>query len=620
MTNMPNLRSVFTDKRTNYFKGIGPATVDKVFTAVTSDVLLRLLSTKDETALKQITGLNGTLVLRLLQGYTQYRPLINVACYLDENEFRKPIATKVFQVWGGKALEKIHSNPYRLLALADWPVVDALGLKRGPEFHPCRLVAAIEACMYEDYEEDKHTYIDANDLFLATKRLIGCNREQFDYGLDLAITTGSIISFQAKLQVPAVYLFERHIEKFLRDNSRTGVSEDAVVAFLDGSGSYSMLTPEQRKAVVNALTNRFSAYYGRSGRGKTFTLKAIADGAETLMGKKVFLTAVSAKACRKMEREAGREAKTIAYLLFIMEKSQLENTIVVIDEASMLSIVNFFQILRKIPATASIVMLGDPNQIPSIEAGKLFYDVIKTNAIPVQELTINKRQDEKTDRQLNEILTGAFPCFDDYTPASRTGLYRLLARTVEDAEQKAVDLYRTCKGAGENVQIISPLANYPGGSKSINEKVHHALHRRQNYVEGTPVVWTKNLRVACGGVSLTNGSIGIVKGESPVHGMYLEIAFEVEGNVHLTWDEVTNHLEMAYALTVHKAQGSDWDIVIIVLPTSIKMVNRNMVYTALSRCKMCSIIIYHDHAFVSRQVAALAVHEQRRSLLFAEAC
>jgi len=614
MTKMTNLRSVFTDKQKNYFKGIGPATVDKMFSAVSVDELLRLLDNKDEHGLAQIPGLTATMVLRLRQGYALYRPLIELACYLDHNGFSKGIATNVFQVWGHRAMEKIHSNPYRLLALASWEEVDALGLRRGPEFHPCRLVSAIEACMYKDYEEDKHTYIDSDNLFLATNQLIGCNKAQFDHGLDLALTTGSIISIHGNLQVPAVNLFERLIEKFLLNNTRTGVSEGVVRSFIDHTGTYKLLTLEQRNAVANALMNRFSAYYGRGGSGKTFTLSAIADGAEILLRKNVFLTAVSAKACRKMESETGRKAFTIAHLLHIKKKKDLFDSLIVIDEASMLSIVNFYQILKKVPASAGIVMLGDPNQIPSIEAGKLFYDIVRTKAVPIQELTENKRQDRQTDLQLREILIGKFPNFNDYTSSSGTGLYRVLCKSVEDSERKAVDLYRTFTGNGEDVQIISPLWNYPGGSDSINEKVHYELHHHQDYVKGTPVVWTKNMEVE-GGIRLTNGSMGYVNGKG-APGAYLEVVFEVEGDVRLTRDEVDNHLEMAYALTVHKAQGSDWDTVVIVLPKSIKMVDRNMVYTALSRCRKRSIILYHDHAFVSRQVAALAAHERRRSLLF----
>ena len=611
MTDMPNLRAVFLEKKNkNYFKDFGAATVDKMFSAVSADQLLKLLADGDECALGEITGLTHTRLLRLLYGYTLYRPLLELACYLDNNGFQKPIATKVFQVWGSQSMEKIRRNPYRLLALASWDEVDALGLKRGPEFHPCRLVAAIENCMYVDYEEDKNTYIEAEELFLSTKILIGCNREQFDEGLRLAITTGSIISVQGKLQVPAANLFERHIEKFLRNNASTGLSEEAVITFLNNSKH----TEEQQKAVINALTNRFSVYYGRGGRGKTFTLSAIADGAEILLKKKVFLTAVSAKACRKMEKETGRKAFTIAHLLHVTEKRDLFDSLIVIDEASMVSLVNFFQITKKVPGTASIVMLGDPGQVPSIEAGKLFYDIVRTQAVPTQELTINKRQDKKTDTQLNEVLAGDFPLFDDYTKDTGTGLFRKSAMNVKDAERRAVELYLELLGAGENVQIISPLANYPGGADSINTKVHYELFRRQEYMPMTPVVWTKNMQVEWG-IRLTNGSMGYVKGKG-APGTFLEVIFEVEGDVHLTWDEVTNHLEKAYALTVHKAQGSDWDNVIIVLPKSDRMVDRNMVYTALSRCKKRSIVIYHDHAFVSRQVGAPAAHEKRRSLLF----
>lgn len=353
MTNMINLRSVFLEsKNKNYFSGFGPKTVDKMLSVVSAEQLLKLLSNGDQAALCEITGLKATRVLRLVHSYTLYRSLLELACYLDENGFRTPIATKVFQVWGAKAKEKIHSNPYRLLAMASWPEVDALGLKRGPEFHACRLMAAIENCQYEDYEENQNTYIVNDGLFHATWTLIGCNREQFDHGLALAITTGSIISVKGKLQVPAVNMFERHIQKFLSNNTMTGISVETVTTFLNNSRIFCGLNTEQRAAVTNALTYRFSAYYGGGGCGKTYALKAIVDGAELLLKKKkVFLAAVAAKAARKMAQETGRQAITIAHLVHVTKKEELIDSLIIIDEASTLSLVDMFQILRKVPAT-----------------------------------------------------------------------------------------------------------------------------------------------------------------------------------------------------------------------------------------------------------------------------
>jgi len=456
----------------------------------------------------------------------------------------------------------------------------------------------------------KNTCIDKKPLENMVKRLISCDGKIFDKGLNLAIDTVTIKEHKEAFQLPAAHLFERRIEEFITDNRPTGISENIVDDYLNNS-EYNTLTREQRTAVKHALSNRISAYYGRGGRGKTFALTAIAEGAENLLKNNVILSAVAAKACRRISQETGRRAHTIASLLHF-KNEDLSDSIIIVDEASMLSLIDAYQLIRKLPSTANLCLLGDPYQIPSVDAGRVFYDIIQNEAVPLIELTINKRQDSKTDTQLNQILSGQFPVFDDYRPNAEYGIYKQIVLDIERAEVRAVQLYRELLQSGEEVQIISPLKQFSGGSDSINRKAHVVLFQRTEYCEHTPVVWTKNTQTEYG-IRLTNGSLGFVKGAGD-GGYYLDVVFEHEGDVQLTWDEVTNHLEMAYCLTVHKAAGSEWDNVVIVLPCSLRMVDRNMVYTALSRCKKRSIVIYHDHKFVTERVQAPPVHERRRSL------
>jgi exodeoxyribonuclease V alpha subunit len=611
-----NLRAVFLDKRKVYFSGIGKNAVERMFSLFTAEELFSHIKNGNTDALRK-SKITKRQILTLYGGYARFSPLLEVAIYLDNSGIYKPIATKVFEIWGHECMELIKKNPYRLLALASWENVDPIGLQRGPEFHLCRIVAALQNCMYLNYEDDKHTYIDENELFVKTRDLIGCSHDHFKEGFRLAITTGAIIAQYGHLQVPAVNLFERWFEKALSKIHPTGLSEPKVFRFIETS-NYNILTHEQRQAVVNALTNRFSAYYGRGGRGKTFTLAAIADGAEKLLKKKVFLAAITSKAARKIERETGRKAFTVAKLLYRKEKSDLCHSLIVVDEASMLSLADAYHLIRRLPASANLLLVGDPFQIPSIDAGRVLFDIIRKNAVPNIELTINKRQDEKTDLQLNRILNGDFPYLDDYSPNAETGLFCIVTKSIEAAEDRAVSLYLELEALGEEVQIISPLHRYPGGSSSINEKVQMSKFGSKDYCKGTPVIWTKNQNTAWGTL-LTNGSYGSVScpGDS---GYFLEIHFEHENeDVQLTWEEVDNYIELSYCLTVHKALGSEWQNVIIVLPRSNRMINRNMVYSALSRCKKRAIVIYDNHEFVVDKVRSLPSHELRRSLLFEKA-
>ena len=236
-------------------------------------------------------------------------------------------------------------------------------------------------------------------------------------------------------------------------------------------------------------------------------------------------------------------------------------------------------------------------------------------------MTINQRQDQKTDKQLEDILTGQFPELEDYRAGVKTGLYRTLTKDVYTAEEEARILYAMFEG---NVQIISPLKKHTGGSESINKLIHERHLCRTGLCKGTPVIFTKNtnlaIKVSGRVIHLANGSMGVITtvlNHNPTSGEpYLIVNFEGKGEIALTWSEASNFLEMAYCLTCHKAQGSEWDTVIIVLPKCDQLIDRNMIYTSLSRCKVRAILIYYDHEYVANRVKSPAAHERRRSALF----
>lgn len=629
MTEFANLASVLCTKT---FPGIGPRLADRILSRFGAEGLVSRMRNKTHNEFTLVDGINEAKARALVTGYVFASSMIELARFLDSHGFQKPVAIKLYRVWGDKSLDVIKSNPYVLLAVLNWNEVDRIGLGLGSPFHPCRVIGAIEWCLYQDIEEEKHTYIDAETLQRMVCSLIGCDATTFQRGLSLAIRTSAVIEHHGVYQAPATHWFERILERFLTDNDRTGQDEGHIDLWLDNS-RHKGLTSQQRAAVKNALMYRISAYCGRGGRGKTWTLKAIADGADFLLKKRrIVLAAVAAKAVKRMQTETGFPAencKTITGLLHVEKSDALRGAMVIVDEASMLSLVDAFRLIRKLPHDTHLVLLGDHYQIPSIHAGKLFYDIIKNDAVPNVELTISKRHDQRTDAQLEKVLNGDFPVLDDYDGSDRTGLFRRLIEPVDKtadpvsvAEDEAVRLYLSLRSRGESAQIISPLRNiqYAGSSDSINRKAHVAVFKREaseRFPVGTPVVWTKNLSVD-DGIRLSNGSVGYVSEKFHGDRFELAVAFEDEGVVRLRWDEVREYLDYAYCLSVHRAQGSEWDNVLIVLPRSDRMIDRNMVYTALSRCRRRSIVFYHDHAFVSGKIAEPPAHERRRSLFLSK--
>ena len=614
---------------TKSFPGVGVALAQRLLDKFGAEGTVDRLKSAAINDLVSVQGLSKAKVDILITGIKFNAGLFDLALYLDSIGLAKPYAAKFHAVWGQNSLKVIKSNPYVLLAIMSWKDVDPLGLALGGPYHPCRVVAAIEWCIYRDYEDGKNTCIDNVTLGSMVCDLIACDETTFRRGLALAIRTNAVVKHMGMYQVPAIHWYERLAERFLANNNRTKLTEAQVDAWFSTS-QHGTATQEQRQAIKNAMMYRISAYCGRGGCGKTWTLTAIADGANKLLGKRrIVLSAVAAKAVKRMQSETGfppENCRTIAGLLYVEKPEDLRDTMVIIDEASMLSLVDAFRIIKKLPHDIHIVMLGDQNQITSIQAGRLFYDIILNHAVPNVELTISQRHDERTDCQLQQILNGHFPELESYKKGCGSGLFRRLiapdtsfADPIRIAEDKAVELYCDLINDGETVQIISPLRDirFAGGSDSINRKTHTAVfgHQAANrFCPGTPIVWTQNKTVN-DGTALSNGSVGFVHEEFPSSSEYsLSVAFEFEGIVSLKWYEVKEHLDYSYCLSVHKAQGSEWDTVIIVVPYSQRMIDRNMIYTALSRCKKRAIILYHDHEFVARKVAEPPAHERRRSL------
>lgn len=616
------------------FPGIRSKLAGRLISHFGANGLVSHMRNWDAESLSVIEGISTKKANILLTYFFFVESLIDLALFLDEHGFKKKLATRFYGVWGDKALEVIKANPYVLLAILDWPDVDPIGRKLGSDFHPCRVIGAIEWCLYHDIEEGKHTYTDHHTLKTMVCKLIECDNITFERGLKLALRTSAVIEHLGAYQAPATHWYERLLERFLRDNDHTGLSEYEIGTWIENS-PHKLLTPsEQRVAVKNALKYRISAYCGRGGRGKTWTLKAIANGAREMLKKeRIYLAAVAAKAVNRMQSETGfpsEYCRTVSSLLHTVNSADLRGAMVIVDEASMLSMIDAFRLVKKLPHDAHLVLLGDHYQIPSIQAGKFFYDIVKNDAVPNVELTISKRFDEKTDQQLEMILKQEFPVFDDYEEGCGTGLYRCLVTSPDPAridpitiaEDEAVEMYLQFRSRGETAQIISPLRKieYPGSSERINAKAHARIFGREatgQYPKLTPVVWTSNMRVDDGNTRLSNGSAGYIV-ETFNKGRYtLAVEFEFEGVVRLLWSEL-EHLDYAYCLSVHRAQGSEWDNVLVVLPKSNTMIDCNMVYTALSRCKKRSIAVYNDHAFIRGKVAEPPAHERRRSLFLAE--
>jgi exodeoxyribonuclease V alpha subunit len=576
------------------FKGFGSKRAKMVVEAFASDIYERLDSCD---AQKFLPIIPLPLAINLICGWQMHREKAEITSFLDRHGIEANLAPPIFKKFGAGAVKLIEKNPYRLLAVLSWPKVDGIGLSMGLKDHGCRLVGAVEQCMYAEYENEKNTWVSPEKLKAAVARMLGIKRDRADVAVELAAETKAVVEYQRGFQLPGAFYFERRCEKWILDRlSNPPQNEKKIEAEIERFEARNniRLTWEQRLAVRNALEYGFSVFCGGAGVGKTFTLKALVECGERITGKKIVMMALAAKACRKMAQAANRPAITVAKCLHHYATSDLDDSIVIVDEASMLSLSDFYHLTAKMPESASMVLLGDSAQIPSINAGTVLHSLSSGRAVPAVELTIPQRQSEETGipRVLKEVREGRLPKLRSYSRGESKGIFLSSAENAEAIHSAVLKVYDDFEG---HVQVISPLAEGPVGAMGLNKAIHQHVNGTGEWCTGTPVIFTKNMRSEIGGFELVNGLMGNVAHilqHRPEHqnSPYLQINFD-DKLVTLTREEVEHYLEKAYALTVHKAQGSDWANVIAVIVKHHFLVDRSMVYTAISRCKQCCVII-----------------------------
>ncbi|PWG64121.1 AAA family ATPase [Spiribacter halobius] len=611
----------------NAFPGVGRATVSRLIDTH-GDELYEILERQDVGALLRTVGARKADVI--VQGWSIVRARREVARWLDKQGIDPGLGGSVYKAWPTETIERLEENPYRLLALMGWKAVDRLAKGLGIAWdHPVRLVGAAEAACYAWIDDRGSTWVprialeqDAAALLSGARDARAGSQTLARQAIEYAVETRALISVRDGYQVPGAYFAERLVERWLRERVDNAPSNDALREALRAAERRKEveLTPEQKEAAMNALRSRVSVFYGGAGVGKTTVVSSICEMAEA-RGKLPVLLALAAKAVRKLALSTGRESMTLARALYQRSSEDFRNTVVVIDEFSMVDLLGFRQLIKKLPEDAHLVLCGDAAQLPSIGPGRLLYSFIHAGSLPTQELTVTHRQAAETGipEKLQSIRDGVWPnvpAFDWGAPEA-DGVYMLHCerkddRTIRSIIARLLDVYE-----GE-AQVISPLARYALGAKALNAHIHHHLTGGSEYTRGAPVVFTAN-QTLDSGQEVVNGLQGTIRrmlvaeprlGSTP----YLEVATD-EDVLTVSLAEAETCLELAYALTVHRAQGSDWETVIAVLPPS-RLLERAMVYTALSRCKRRCVVVVPKAGALRDAVAREPSYEQRTDGLF----
>ena len=605
------------------FVGIGEGKAKALYEAF-GDELVAILDSGDVEALW--TVLTSAMAERLVAAWAEKRAEAAAVAFLDQFGFDIRLATKLRKVWGNQVIQMLELNPYYMLAFASWKQTDLaarkLGLECGDER---RLVGGVEAALYERLQES-HTLTPSATLTARVAAMLRMNESMATSAIKLALVENAIVGTEVNGYQPiGAAALEARIAERIRSMVdgeapsqfnlfKTDVGPDWLAAAIDENEKAQgfPLNAAQREAVLLAAKEHFSVLTGGAGVGKTTVLRIIIDIAKRL-NLKVLQMALAGRAAKRMSEATGHDATTIARFLHQAKEGRLEissDTLVIVDEASMLDLPTAFRILKYLPDGARLLLVGDPAQLPPIGFGLVFHRLAQNPNVPKVELIEVHRQAAETG-----IPAIAAAVRDHHTPflgqyAGRRPGVSFIDCPIEQLQSQLMVLAEDWQT--DDFQILGATSNGPAGIEAINYHFHRRRETdRLNGFQlcvGEPVIHLVNDYER----GLMNGTLGRIVGVRNLESPGLDIDFE--GMVHfIPIGEVVDRLELAYAISVHKAQGSQFRRVAVVVTPS-RILDHALVYTALTRGIEQVVFLGHRAAFEAAIAAPALAH--RRNVAF----
>ncbi len=574
------------------FAGIGEGKAKALYDAF-GDNLAPILDAGDVEALW--TVVTASMAHRLVEVWAEKRAEGAVVAFLDKYGFDVRLANKLRRVWGNQAIEMLELNPYYMLAFASWRVTDSAAGKLGVATDDeRRLVGAVEAALYERLQ-NAHTLTSASKLIDRVSKLLTADSTIAGAAIDLALLESAIVGNAAQGYQP---VGAAALESRIADRIRAMVAGEAPTQFtlfnmkvgadwLAGAIAENEaaqgfeLNAQQREAILLAATEQFSVLTGGAGVGKTTVLRVIIDIAKHL-NLKVLQMALAGRAAKRMSEATGHEAMTIARFLHQAKEGQLEvtpDTLVIVDEASMLDLPTAFRLLRFLPEGARLLLVGDPAQLPPIGFGLVFHRLVQSPLVPQVELTEVHRQAAETGIPAiaSSIRSHEVPDLEAYS-GRRPGVSFI--ECLPDEMQGQLQAIAS-DWAGDDFQILGAIKDGTTGIEAINAHFHQAYDTEclgdYQFRTGEPVIHLVNDYAQ----GLMNGTLGRIISVANEGAPGLHIDFE--GMAHfIPVAEVPERLALAHAISVHKAQGSQFRRLAVVV-TKSRILDHALIYTALTR-------------------------------------
>ena len=544
--------------------------------------------------------------------------------------------TKIVRRYGPDAIAVIKADPYRLcrdIWGIGFATADKIALSVGiPADSPLRARASISYALEAEAEDGGHCWTFENDLLLRANELTGISVEILADALRAEVEACRVVLVDGRVALRRLAACEREVARCVRDilsAPRSFPAFDAAraIAWWQSRAGFTLATA-QREALERSLSSKFSIITGGPGVGKTTIIRALVEifGAKKL---KIVLAAPTGRAAKRMTESVGAPAQTIHRLLkwnpatntFTYDaENRLEGDVFIFDETSMIDVTLAADLLVAIPPQASVVWVGDTDQLPSVGAGSVLGDLIKSGAVPSTKLELIFRQDTSglIVRNAHHVNAGE-PL--EVRRGDDSDFYFLACRDPQKCLALAIEFMteRIPRKFGmnplEDVQVLVPMRRNLLGTDSLNAALQQALNPRGDglvrggttFRVGDRVMQLRNNYDK----DVFNGDIGFVKAVSPEE-RKLVVTFDGRPVTYDGGD--LDELVLAYAMTIHKSQGSEYPAVIIIIHTQhYVMLQRNLLYTALTRGKKLVLLIGVPYA-VDQAIQTNTVRERRTAL------